>query len=236
MQTARIHNQMLQLRRLLRKLSGRGTDGDRMFRTPRCWSNRELRRFSHLFSGTAINVSAWQDKDKEGRYYREYFSNVLEYHISNYGTTQGALQGSSNEIFLDLTAELSQELRRKYDVVFNHTTLEHVYDFQTAFTNLCELSSDIVIIVVPWLQQMHTDYGDYWRFSPQALSNMFSERGLTMLYLSWNDHPRSAVYVFAIAARKSSHWLRHFPDERYPGPDSSDFLDLPSPPPGARAF
>ena len=44
------------------------------FSIPRRWSNTELRRFAHLFGGPAVNVSAWQDRDKEGGFYRQYFS------------------------------------------------------------------------------------------------------------------------------------------------------------------
>ena len=51
----------------------------RAFRSPRIWSNRELERYAGLFKGRVVNVSAWEDKDKEGRRYRDYFSNAEAY-------------------------------------------------------------------------------------------------------------------------------------------------------------
>lgn len=51
---------------------------DKKFRVPRVWSNRELEKFGHLFSGKGVNVSGWKDIDKEGKKYRDYFR-ILDY-------------------------------------------------------------------------------------------------------------------------------------------------------------
>jgi hypothetical protein len=180
---------------------------DKEYRVPRIWSNKELKKFSQLFLGDVLNVSGWQDKDKEGGFYKDYFRNAASYTISNFRADTEGLQGYPNEFFLDLTKPLPDPaLVGKYDVAFNHTTLEHVYEFHTAFNNICALSRDIVIIVVPWLQPMHTNYGDYWRFSPQAIEKMFAANGFTVLYSSFNTEPRSSVYVFAIASRHPEKW------------------------------
>ena len=95
-------------------------------------------------------------------------------------------------------------------MVFNHTVLEHVYDFQTAFKNLCAMTKDVVILCVPFLQEMHTDYGDYWRFTPLALKRMFEDQGLTLLYLSFNNHWNASVYIFAIASKQPQQWQQEF--------------------------
>lgn len=198
----------------------------RAFRRARIWSNQELEKFGGLFHGTVVNVSAWEDKDKEGRRYRDYFPSCASYHITNFGTDQGTLQGAENESFLDLEAELQPGLVGHFDVVFNHTTLEHVYEFRTAFRNLCRLSKDIVIIVVPWLQPLHTNYGDYWRFSPQAVVRLFEEQEMKTLHLSWTNTKRASVYVFAIASRNPGRWKHAFP--RQPdGASSQSFTTLP---------
>jgi hypothetical protein len=183
---------------------------DRIHRLPRIWSNRELARHAPLFAGEVVNVSGWKDVDKEGRHYRDYFVNASSYLITNYKAEARGFQGQANEIFLDLEGELPAKLGRRFDVVFNHTTLEHVYQVQKAFSNLCEMSRDVVILIVPFLQQYHSDYGDYWRFTPLALKRMFEERGLALVYLSFNGHPRSSVYVYCIAVRDPERWRRHF--------------------------
>jgi hypothetical protein len=67
-----------------------------------------------------------------------------------------------------------------------------------------------VILVVPFLQQYHSRYGDYWRFSPLPVRRMFEDRGFSPLYTSFNNDPQSSVYVFAIATRNPAAWSDHF--------------------------
>lgn len=179
---------------------------DRKFRICRIWSNKELKKFASLFRGNVINVSAWQDKDKEGFYYKDYFINADKYYLSNYKKETRGFQGYKDEIFLDLEKELDKNLVNKFNVVFNHTTLEHIYDFKTAFKNLCLLTKDIVILVVPFLQQMHAEYGDYWRFTPLAIKRMFEENDMTVLHSSFNNYKRSSVYLFFIASKNPEKW------------------------------
>jgi len=183
---------------------------DRIHRLPRIWSNRELRKFAHLFSGDAVNVSGWRDEDKEGRHYRDYFTNVDSYTLTNFKSEARGIQGFANEIFLDLEQILPGELHHKFDVAFNHTTLEHIYQVQKAFSNLCEMSKDIVILVVPFLQQYHSTYGDFWRFTPLAIKKMFEDNGFEPIYQSFNSHSLSSVYIFTIASRKPDLWKSKF--------------------------
>lgn len=191
---------------------------NRIHRLPRVWSNRELRKFGHLFSGDIVNVSAWRDEDKEGRLYAEYFPAKNSYALTNFDPDKRGFQGLPGEIFLDLQEELPHDLRGNYDVVFNHTTLEHVYDFRTAFSNICAMSRDVVILVVPFVQQMHGQYGDYWRFSPQAIERMFMDENMALAYLSFNNQKHTSVYIFAIAVKHPERWKGHFPF-------SVDFVD-----------
>lgn len=181
------------------------------FRIPRIWSNQELKKIAHLFNGDIINVSAWQDKDKEGSYYKDYFSNAWSYSMSNYKTDARGYQGMENEIFLDLTADLKEELRGRYDVVFNHTTLEHIFEVDKAFSNLCAMTRDIVITVVPFMQEQHGDYGDYWRFTPLCLKKMFLKNGMEMIYCTFNTEPNTSVYVLAIGAKNPVKWIDRIP-------------------------
>jgi hypothetical protein len=222
------------VRKALKKVIFGDNWRSRAFRNARGWSNRELEKIAPRLSGRIVNVSAWEDKDKEGRLYQTYFLNADSYEITNFGTDQGKLQGSDNEFYLDLEGEISPSKIHHYDAVFNHTTLEHIYDFRRAFSNLCSLSKDIVVIVVPWLQPLHSNYGDYWRFSPQAVVRMFRDEGLTTLHLSWNEQPRSSVYVFAVATRQPEKWTEIFGPEV--NPDGPGFLDLPDDFAGRYAF
>ena len=144
---------------------------DRKARVARIWSNEELERFAPHLTGHIVNVSGWNDHDKEKRYYSEYFSNKQSYTITNFDSNARGFQGKNNEIFLDLTSRLPNELISKFDVVFNHTVLEHIFDIHQAFANLCAMSKDFVILIVPFLQPMHANYGDFWRFTPFACND-----------------------------------------------------------------
>ena len=179
---------------------------DHIFSVPRYWSNEELRKVAHLFEGDIVNVSGWKDEDKEGGFYKDYFSSKSPYSITNFKSDMRGFQGSENEIFLNLTEELPQELVNRFDVVFNHTVLEHIYEVQKAFGNLCQMSKDVVIVVVPFLQKMHSDYGDFWRFTPSAIKRMYEDNGLEMVYSSFNSHDFASTYLFAIGCKNPEKW------------------------------
>jgi hypothetical protein len=187
-------------------------ESGRVSRLARRWSNAELRRVAGWFPGDIANVSGWKDEDKEGAHYADYFTQKASYTITNYKHEARGLQGSPGELFLDLEAPLDPALTGRFDVVFNHTVLEHIYAFQTAFTHLCAMSRDVVIVVLPWLQPYHSDYGDYWRFSPLAAKRMFEANGLLPLYLSFNEDAFASVYVFALGAKHPERWRDRFPD------------------------
>lgn len=192
-------------------------DNRHVHKVPRSWSNTELKAISHHFRGDVCNVSAWEDRDKEGSRYREYFRNATSYHITNFEPEMRGMSGIDGEIYLDLETTLPDTLVRRFDVVFNHTTLEHVYNFRLAFENICKMSRDTVILVVPFMQQVHVipsatnPYSDYWRFTPHAIERMFEDCGFTVAYMSFNNHKRASVYVFCVATRQPEKWRKVFP-------------------------
>jgi len=187
---------------------------DRKFRLARCWSNRELRRFAPLFVGAVVNVSAGTDEDKEGAYYADYFSAAASYDLTNYapGSFRG-FSGRPNEYLLDLEAGVGDELRQRYDVAFNHTTLEHIFDVPRAFANLCAVTRDILILVVPFAQVQHENdaYRDYWRFTPTCIRRLCEQHQLTVIYESANSDCNAATYLFVVASRKPQEWINKIP-------------------------
>jgi hypothetical protein len=168
-----------------------------------------LRRIAPVFGGSVINVSGWNDRDKEDGHYRQYFSSATSYAISNHAGERGLADAAATTDFvIDIEQPPAPELRRRFDVVFNHTTLEHVFDLFTAFATLCELSRDVVIVVVPFSQEMHTteSFGDYWRISPMGLRRLFERNGLTPIFEAANDHWSAGLYVVAAGARDPDRW------------------------------
>jgi hypothetical protein len=202
-----------------------------IMRGPRLWSNRELRKYAHLFKGDIINVSGANDSDKSianplrylftcdfdaGVPYKSYFTAASSYTISNFepdnrrGFTAPGLD-LSHHIPLDLNKPLDKNLQGRFDVVFNHTVLEHVFDIFSAFRNLCDLSRDIVILVVPFVQMVHDYHGayrDYWRFTPFAIDELFRQNSFTILYQSSSNLFNGSIYHFYIASRKPDEWRK----------------------------
>lgn len=190
-----------------------------LHKAPRRWSNEQLRSISAFMEGDVVNVSAWQDSDKEGGRYRDYFPRARSYSTTNYLADRRGFQGTG-DIFLDLEDSQSVDatLRGAFDVVFNHTTLEHVYDVHTALDNICALSRDLVIIVAPTMQLVHAvpdpsleapvdeQYSDYWRFTPHLLSRLLRDRGFEPVILASNNQRRSSVYTFCVASRHAGSW------------------------------
>lgn len=175
-------------------------------------SNRELRKVGSLFSGDVVNVSGWRDEDKEGRHYRDYFSKATLYTITNYRGESG-YQNQEGEIFLDLSEPLPESLHAKFDVVFNHTTLEHIFDCGLAFKNLARMSRDVLIVVVPFCQATHDieSFKDYWRFTPSALRAMYNRQDMTVIYEASNQHVGAASYLFFVGSRKPERYSNRMP-------------------------
>lgn len=197
---------------LWRTMSGAMRRANKKVVRPREWSNMELKRVASLFSGRTLNVSGWKDEDKEGGHYRDYFLNASSYSVSNFSGSRGVADGHS-DLFLDLEADFPVDLQHCFDVVFNHTTLEHVYDIQTAVRNICSLSSDAVILVTPFLQSVHfidDAFGDYWRPTPMCLRRMLKENGFEVVYQVTNDNPWYIVYVMTVAVRNPETYRASF--------------------------
>lgn len=187
---------------------------DRRFRLARHWSNRELRRICAPLDGAVVNVSAGDDLDKEGSRYADYFPKATSYTITNYGEVGDfrGFTGREGEIRLDLTEDLPADLRQAYDVVLNHTTLEHVFDVRMAVRNLCAMSRDLLIIVVPFAQVEHESagYNDYWRFTPRCIRELLGENGFTAVFETANNEFNVSVYLIVVAARDPGKWADQF--------------------------
>ena len=209
-----------------------------VFRKPRLRTNVILKRFASLFEGSVVNVSASNDSDKDcsffeyyfgdydsGKRYKEYFTNASSYSITNYPNDETHLRVDEDEtIPLDLEAPLPSDLEHRFDVVLNHTVLEHVFDIFSAFANLCRMSRDIVIVIVPQFQQIHDyhrGYADYWRFTPFAMDKLFEANEMTVLYRETTHGFSESQYLLYIATKHPERWQDKFP----PLPEPREYLN-----------
>lgn len=197
---------------------------DRRFRLARLWSNDVLRRIGPLAAGEIVNVSAWEDADKEGERYRDYFPNASHYFTTNYGGFRGG--GIDDTFLLDLEAPLPDELKGRFDVVFNHTTLEHIFDVFRAVENLCSMTRDAVIIVVPAVQQEHwsESFSDYWRFTTRGLKALLQRNGLEVMLLVSSPYRNAAIYHLILASRQPERWRDHLPALPYSANEGRDLV------------
>lgn len=186
---------------------------------PRIWSNNELAAIAKNFEGNVVNVSAAEDSDKNGEKYKDYFVNAKSYAITNLGSGEEGGGISREELMLDLSIPYDGRYG-KFDIVFNHTVIEHLPSFETSINNLCSLSNDCVVTVVPFIQMFHGrlgSYTDFWRFTPKLLIDEFHKRGFYTLYIAWNEHhPLSHVYVFHVATRNPQKYRKIFHTVKLP--------------------
>lgn len=182
--------------------------------SPRRWSNRELATYAPWFEGEVVNVSGWRDEDKEGRTYKTYFTKASGYSVTNYWGSSTANDGDPDSLFLDLANDLPDSLRGEFDVVFNHTVLEHIFDVPKAVRNMADMTRDVMIMIVPFMQDEHYSpglYGDFWRFTPLCVKQLMETNGLNLIHLSSNNSPWFPVYLLAIGSRHPEKWSSQFP-------------------------
>lgn len=182
---------------------------------PRAWSNDELRALSTNFPRGArvINVSGWQDLDKEGGAYRDYWPNPEIYHVSNYESDTARGANVHSDLVIDLAAPLPAQYAGFYEVAFNHTVLEHVEDPVFAFEQIAKLTTGIIVTIVPFKQKLHFEdgmYGDYYRFTPFSMRRLHAQNGFTLLYESYTPQPSLDVYLLYVGAR-DARCHPHFP-------------------------
>jgi hypothetical protein len=189
----------------------------------RVWSNRLLHHVGAMMEGDVVNVSGWRDEDKHGRRYRDYFPKAKTYTVTNYASPRRGLGDGVPSIELDLTAPLPDRLRNAFDVVFNHTTLEHIFDLTTAAANLAAMTRDIVVVVVPFTEAIHgheDGFGDFWRFTPEAVDGLFRPHDVVRVYAAMNHQPWWGIYVFWVGSRRPDRWRKQLEttSDRLPAP------------------
>lgn len=181
----------------------------------RRFSNDILKQYCKAFSGNIINVSGWEDSDKQGNYYRNYFNCIQHYTISNVDGVNGMpenLPDGIKSIYMDLEKPLPSNLNSKFDVVLSHTVLEHIYSTQQALTNLVSLSKDVIITVLPFSQSVHytNSYSDYVRLTPLYLKKFFEDNGFHILLCTANENPYTSIYTVMIVSKHPERYHKFF--------------------------
>lgn len=192
-------------------------------RNARHWSNGEIKRAISPLEGvdSVLNVSGFDDRDKQGGVYRDYFHFAGSYSLSYYPSDvcKGRADiSNNNKIQVDLMKSLSDELLSRFDLVFNHTVLEHVKNPFVAYSNIVKMSNDLVLTVVPFRQQFHFipgQFGDYFRITPMGMRLLNELNGMTELFESTTPSPAGEIYIVSLATKLPEAHLgypRELPD------------------------
>lgn len=162
----------------------------------RLHNNDTLRRFTAgLTPATVLNVGATPDgKDKEGRRYADYFPGAA------YWTTDQSPHDAPNHVQGDITRPGGFD--RQFDLVLAMSVLEHVerpWDAARVLTDLIAPGGHL-FVAMPFFYPLHPgkDFGDYWRWTPEANAILFPD----LTVLKSELYPTSLV---AVRDRKS-YW------------------------------
>ncbi len=173
----------------------------------RYWSNDRLKEVISKLGNynEIINVSGWKDSDKEGNTYKSYFKKGVSYKISNYEADSLKGLSTENDLSIDLSKTLPSELIEKFDIVLNHTVLEHIEKPEFAFDQMSKLTTDILITIIPWKQALHFHpgyFGDYFRISPFTMRKYYEKNGFKLVFEAFSPNYAPDIYLFYVGSRK----------------------------------
>lgn len=194
-----------------------------MLSNGREYSNKELKFISKSLPkfSNGLNVSGNLDEDKQGGFYKNYFR-VNNWYISSY-VGDSTYSNPCKQIELDLdeaTTRIDQIHFQKYDLVFNHTVLEHIKNPFQAFQNLEFLlaPNGILISVVPFIYKFHYsngDFGDYWRYTPHSLELLHKKFGLFLSQIKVGPLKGYEKYIITVASRSIEYKNSDIVDKKF---------------------
>lgn len=137
-----------------------------------------IQKYSNHIGTDVLEVGAKRYKDHAYLGLREFLaeqfpgSNLVGCDIS---------AGEGVDVVLDITASsqvVTSTLNNKtFDTVFCVSVLEHIPDVFSACRNISSLvnSGGALFISVPFVFRYHGYPGDFWRFTPEAVTYLFSD-------------------------------------------------------------
>ncbi len=176
----------------------------KLLQNGRTFSNFCLKRIlTFLDVNSVLNVSGWDDGDKEGGRYSDYFSQkVKKYEVSHFENDYLRSDTDLSKMVINLEDE-NYQAGEKFELVFSHTVLEHIFDQQNAFKIMCSLSEKYVVGVVPMINVLHWEktYEDYWRFTPHGIRKLFENNGFKLVHLEIGPTLSISQYIVFVGAK-----------------------------------
>ena len=90
-----------------------------------------------------------------------------------------------------------------YDLIIMTQTLEHIWDYKKALSELYRISKKYAIVDCPFIYSFHQDairktspwweWDDYWRFTPTAFRKLLQETGFKEVEINFNKQNTIAL-------------------------------------------
>jgi SAM-dependent methyltransferase len=135
-------------------------------------SNRWLARHAATVTGAVLSVGSGDDRDGEGRRYRDYFVGGSSYTTSEHIPFPGC------ELVLDVR-RMPEVPDATYDCVFCSGVLEHVDDYEAAMREITRIlrPGGTLLLGLPFRQAIHLAPTDYWRFTEHGIRVLLERHG-----------------------------------------------------------
>lgn len=123
-------------------------------------SNAWLLRQCPGIRGDVLSIGSESDSDRQGDFYRNYFSMASSYITSEVSPKFGC------DLICDIRS-MPQIADNRYDCIFCNGVLEHVDDIRAGLAEMTRIlkSGGILLLGVPFRQAIHMGPNDFWRFT-----------------------------------------------------------------------
>jgi SAM-dependent methyltransferase len=123
-------------------------------------SNQWLRRQCMGIQGDVLSIGSESDSDRQGDFYRNYFSMASSYTTSEVSPKFGC------DLICDVRS-MPQIADSRYDCIICNGVLEHVDDYRAGLAEMTRIlkNGGILLLGVPFRQAIHMGPHDFWRFT-----------------------------------------------------------------------
>jgi SAM-dependent methyltransferase len=135
-------------------------------------SNRWLSAHTASIQGRVLSIGSMDDRDGEGRRYREYFTGATSYTTSEHIPYPGC------ELVIDVRT-MPQVADASFDCVFCSGVLEHVDDYDAGMREITRIlkPGGVLLLGLPFRQGLHLVPTDYWRFTEFGIRTLLQRNG-----------------------------------------------------------
>lgn len=133
-------------------------------------SNRWLLRQCPEIQGDVLSIGSESDSDRQGDFYRNYFSMASSYTTSEVSPEFGC------DIICDVRS-MPQIVDNRYNCIICNGVLEHVDDFHAGIAEMTRIlkSGGILLLGVPFRQAIHMGPQDFWRFTEFGVRHLLKD-------------------------------------------------------------